>query len=184
MGDPRHAKKQYSKPRVPWQSDRLNEERGYMQRFGLRRKKEVYRAESKLKKYKEVAKRLVGKEDAQSLKEKEQLFSTLQKYGLLQEPTLTSVLSISLEQILERRLQSQLVHKDLAASVKQARQLIVHRHVTVGGKKVSSPGYLVTVEEESTVAFHPTSPYADEDHPERYMPKPVPTANDEKEEEE
>jgi len=171
MGDPKHSKKVYSKPRVPWQGDRLVSERALMQEFGLRRKKEVYRANSQLKKYKETAKRLVVAEGDQAEKEKEQLFSKLQRYGLLKEPSLTSVLSITVNQLLNRRLQTQLVKKKLAKTVNQARQLIVHRHVVIGDKKISSPSYLVSVDEEDRIAFHPSSPYYDEDHPERFKPE-------------
>lgn len=171
MGDPKHSKKIYSKPRVPWQGDRLVSERALMQEFGLRRKKEVYKANSQLKRYKQTAKRLVVAEGDQAEKEKQQLFSKLQSFGLLKEPSLTAVLSITVNQLLERRLQTQLVKKKLAKTVNQARQLIVHRHVVVGDQKIGSPSYLVTVDEEDKIAFHPSSPYYDEEHPERFKPE-------------
>jgi len=59
--------------------------------------------------------------------------------------------------------------KGLARTVKQARQFIVHQHVLVEGKKITSPSYLVSVKEESTIEFTTKSPLYDINHPERAM---------------
>jgi len=45
--------------------------------------------------------------------------------------------------LLERRLDSVLVSTGLAVSRAQARQLITHGHIQVGGRKVDVPNYLV-----------------------------------------
>ena len=171
MGDPRFSKKAYQKPKVPWQEDRIDEERILMEQFGLTRKQELYRTQAILKEYKETAKRLATDETDQAEKEKQQLFNSLNQYGLLRENTLTDVLSVDLRQLLGRRLQTLLVDQDLARSPSQARQFISHRHIKVDGERVTSPGYFVTVEEEPTIEFHENSPYADEDHPERPQPE-------------
>lgn len=47
--------------------------------------------------------------------------------------------------LLERRLDNVFYRLKMATSRKQARQLIVHGHVLVNGKKVSSPSYLVSI---------------------------------------
>jgi len=171
MGDPRHSKKTYQRPQVPWQESRIEDERVLMERYGLRRKQELYRAEAKLKNYKETAKRLATEDSEQAQKEQEQLFNSVNQYGLLREDTLTDVLSITIDQILGRRLQTLLVDKDLARSPEQARQFISHRHIVINDEIVSSPGYLVTVQEEPTIEFHENSPYSDEEHPERPQPE-------------
>ena len=49
---------------------------------------------------------------------------------------------------LERRLDSALTRAGFASSHAQARQFILHGHVTVNGRKVNIPSYLVTVGEE------------------------------------
>lgn len=170
MGDPRHSKKKYKKPKVPWQEERLDDERVYMERYGLRRKQELYRSQERLKEYKETAKRLATEENDQATKEKQQLFNAVNQYGLLQDDTLTDVLSITLDQLLGRRLQTLVVEKDLAHSPAQARQFISHDHIAIDGEKVTSPSYLVTIQEEPNIHFHDTSPYSDQEHPER--PKP------------
>lgn len=56
--------------------------------------------------------------------------------------------------LLERRLDNTLYRLKLATSRTQARQMIVHGHVLVNGKKVYSPSYLVAVDNE--IALDPT----------------------------
>lgn len=53
---------------------------------------------------------------------------------------------------LERRLDNTLYRLKLATTRAQARQVIVHGHVLVNGKKVNSPSYQVSVNEVITLA--------------------------------
>jgi small subunit ribosomal protein S4 len=53
--------------------------------------------------------------------------------------------------LLERRLDNVVYRLKMATSRKQARQLIVHGHIVVNGKKVSSPSYFVSVGEIITL---------------------------------
>ncbi len=57
--------------------------------------------------------------------------------------------------LLERRLDNVVYRLKLATTRKQARQLIVHGHMVVNGKKVSSPSYQVSVGD--TITLSPTS---------------------------
>jgi small subunit ribosomal protein S4 len=50
--------------------------------------------------------------------------------------------------MLERRLDNAVYRMGLAGSRSQARQLVLHGHVLVNGKKVNIPSYLVSVGEE------------------------------------
>lgn len=50
--------------------------------------------------------------------------------------------------LLERRLDTVLQRAGLASSRAQARQLVLHGHVRVNGRKVNIPSYLVNVSEE------------------------------------
>ena len=68
---------------------------------------------------------------------------------------------------MNRRLQTIVVKKRLASNVKQARQMITHKHIAVGEKKVSSPSYLVSLEEEGVITYASSSSFAREDHAER-----------------
>jgi len=54
--------------------------------------------------------------------------------------------------LLERRLDNVVYRLKLANSRKQARQIIVHGHVLVNGKKVYSPSYLVSIEDVVSLA--------------------------------
>jgi small subunit ribosomal protein S4 len=168
MGDPRKARKQYQTPAHPWNLSIIEEERVLVKEYGLGKKKEILIARSFLKKYKNIAKKLISNETAQSAKEKEQVMGKLQKLGLLTAGAdLDDVLSLSVTDLLNRRLQSVVFRKGLARSMKQARQFITHRHVKVGGKEITAPGYVVSLEEESGLTFKENSALSDEEHPER-----------------
>jgi small subunit ribosomal protein S4 len=54
----------------------------------------------------------------------------------------------NLLQLLERRLDNTIFRLGMATSRKEARQIIRHGHITVNGKKVNIPSYLVRVGEE------------------------------------
>jgi len=54
--------------------------------------------------------------------------------------------------LLERRLDNTVYRLKLAVSRTQARQIIVHGHLLVNGKKVYSPSYLVAVDDEISLA--------------------------------
>ncbi len=60
-----------------------------------------------------------------------------------QEATGDTLLSL-----LERRLDNVLYRLKLSVSRTQARQLIVHGHILVNGKKVSSPSYIIGMNDE------------------------------------
>ncbi|MEM3306048.1 MAG: 30S ribosomal protein S4, partial [Saccharolobus sp.] len=90
-----------------------------------------------------------------------QLVSKLFKLGLLKSQTATvdDILSLTEQDLLERRLQTIVYKKGLASTLYQARQLIVHGHIAIGGKRVTSPGYIVSVDEENLIDYYVTSPY-------------------------
>lgn len=59
--------------------------------------------------------------------------------------------------LLERRLDNVIFRLKLATSRPQARQIIVHGHILVNGKKVSSPSYLVAINDEIGLANQTSS---------------------------
>ena len=144
--------KKYEKPLRPWDRTRLEAEKKIKQNYGLRRKKEIWRAESILRNYRRQARNLAAKKD----KEKEKvLIDKLVKIGLL-NPTadLDDVLALTVEKLLERRLQTLTFKKGIARTAKQARQLIVHGHVAIDGRRVRWPGTIVPISEESKIKFY------------------------------
>jgi len=167
MGHPRRLRKQYETPPHPWMAARIEEEKELMKEFGLRRKREIWKAESILRRFRAQAKRLIAAVGEQEKKEGELLLRKLVRLGLLDENAkIEDVLDLNVRDILNRRLQSIVFKKGLALSMKQARQFIVHKHIMVGDKKVNVPSYLVEKDEEDKITFAPDSPFSKEDHPE------------------
>jgi small subunit ribosomal protein S4 len=143
-------RKKYKKPRKPWDKALLEEERKIMVEFGLRRKKELWRAREELRKYRRLARDLNARRD----KEKEKvLIQKLYRLGLLPSAsaTLDDVLSLTVKDLLNRRLQTIVYKKGLANTIKQARQFIVHGHVRINGRKIVYPSYLVSRDEEDKI---------------------------------
>lgn len=143
------SRKKYERPLRPWDKQRIEKEKELLKQFGLRRKREIWRAEGILRKYRRLARELIAKPD----KAKEKiLIDKLVKLGILNEnATLDDVLSLSIENILERRLQSVVYKKGLASTIKQARQFITHGKVRIGKRKIVYPSYLVPKEEEDKI---------------------------------
>ena len=170
MGDPRKIRKKYETPSHPWHKDKIEEEKKLIKEYGLKNKTEIWRMETLLKKFKDQVKALASRIDEQSKLEEKQLFKHLLALGLIKEDApLDTVLSLKLNDVLERRFQTLLVRKELARSMKQARQFITHGHVIVDKKKVTFPSYIVNLKEEALIEFVPTSPLGKEDHPERMI---------------
>ncbi|RLE48025.1 30S ribosomal protein S4 [Candidatus Woesearchaeota archaeon] len=172
MGDPRRIRRKYIGPSHPWQKSRLDEERALMRDYALKNKKELWRMSSILKKFTNQAKKLIASLTEQGEREKEQLISKLFRLGLLSsDAKVEDVLSLSVKDILERRLQTLVFRKAMAKTMKQARQFIVHEHIRVNNKKVTSPSSLVTQRDEATIEFCDRSKLANIDHPERTTTK-------------
>ena len=171
MGDPKKLRKKYIPPRHPWDKSSIESERKIITQYGLVKKEEIHRVNSFLKKYKDIAKRLIATRMLpQSQKEKAQVLSKLQQLGMLPAGAeLDQILGLELKDALDRRLQSIVFRKGLARSVEQARQFIVHRHVTVSGQEISSPSYLVSLQQEGTIGFKQNSSLSDAEHPERVL---------------
>ncbi len=152
MGDPKRQRKKFSKPTHPWQRERILAEKEILNKYGLRRKYEIRKMDSVLKKFLNRAKIIIGERTAQSEMEKGQLMSRLYKLGLLEKNSrLEDVLNLTLKDILERRLQTLVCRKQLAKTMLQARQFITHEHICVDNKKITTPSYLVSIDEESKI---------------------------------
>ena len=172
MGDPRKFTNKFAKPGHPWQRARMAEEKPIQKEYGLKTKNELWKATSALKSFANQAKRLTALRTSQAETEKKQLLERLARLGLLKTgATLDDVLSLTVKNLLERRLQTLVLRKGLARTPVQSRQLIVHGHVLIKDKRVSAPSYLVPVAEESFVSFAPKSSFANPEHPERTIKK-------------
>jgi small subunit ribosomal protein S4 len=166
MGDPKKQRKKFDTPRFPWQTDMLDAELKLLGQYGLRNKREIWRHKTLLSKYRGIGRSLLGMSAEERSKQEKQLLDRLHRIGILaEEAELDDVLDMSLGDILERRLQTLVFQRGLAQSIQQARQLIAHGHISIGGRKVSSPSYLVLKEEEEKLSYSPKSPLTDPDHP-------------------
>lgn len=160
MGDPKKSKRTWSGPRHPWRKERLLEESRLIGLYGLRNKKELWKAMSIVRYFRHRARRLLAAPPDIREKEEKVLLEKLTKIGLLKEGSkLDDILNIRVEDLLERRLQTIVYRKGLARSIQEARQLITHGHITIGGRKIRSPGYIVSIEEEKLIGYYYKSPY-------------------------
>jgi small subunit ribosomal protein S4 len=171
MGEPKFSRRKYERPMNPWEAARIKAENEIIKKYGLKNKKELWRTESMLRGFREQSKDLQARlryRDAQAQKETAQILSKLKNLSILPEAaTLDDVLALNIDMILGRRLQTLVYLKGFAVTPSQARQLIVHGHACVNGRKVTVPGYLVKLSDEPTIGYNPKSPIANDMHPAR-----------------
>ena len=81
------------------------------------------------------------------------------RLGLLKESErkLDYVLGLTINQFMERRLQTLVQKKKIANSVHHARVLIRQRHIAVGKQMVNIPSYMVRVSSEQHIQHSATS---------------------------
>jgi small subunit ribosomal protein S4 len=148
----RKIKRQYKKPKMPWNKERMDKEDLLIKNYGLRKKQEIWKLESILRSYRRRARNLAAKKDKV---EEKILLDKLYKMGLLNKTaTLDNVLSLKIEDIISRRLQTIILKKTIANTVKQARQLITHGHIAVDGRRITHPGFMVIRDMENKIEFY------------------------------
>ena len=152
MGDPKKPRKKYERPRKPWDRRVLEESARLAGLYGLRNKRELWRAAYIARKYRRIARKLLELPKEQRAEAERVIIGKLQRMGVLGEgAVLDDVLDLSTENILERRLQTLVWRKGFAKTPYMARQLIVHGKVRVAGRRIRQPGYMVPVEEEDLI---------------------------------
>ena len=169
MGDPKFPSKHYNTPSHPWQKIRIEQESNLVNQYGLKNKKEIWRADTKVREMRRQARKLTANSsETQAQKEKVLLLAKLNRLGMLeQDSALEDVLRMSPENILDRRLQTQVYLQGLSSTVKQARQLIVHGHISVNGAVTRVPGMTVTRLQEKSLTYSPSSALNSDLHPVR-----------------
>ncbi len=171
MGDPKFSRKKYDTPSHPWEGERIANENELLRKYGLKNKQELWRTETQLRVFRQRARELQAKVrygDVQAEKERDELMARLDNLGVISnEASLDDILTLNVEMLLGRRLQTLAYMKGLSNSAKQARQFIVHGHVSIDGKKITIPGYMVKRSEEEVIDYLGHSPLADDMHPAR-----------------
>jgi len=152
LGDPRKARKTYSRPRSPWRADQLAQELYLLGTFGLRNKRELWKAQTHLSSVRKQARTLLAATQQVRVREEKKLLTSLNRQGLVAEgAALDDILNLTVEDVLGRRLQTLVFKRGMAISPLHARQLVVHGHVVVGERSITIPGYLVKRDEEGSI---------------------------------
>ncbi len=137
----------------------MAEELEFLGKYGLRNKREFWKMRTMLGNWRRIARqsRTLSKERAAEVQET--LSKKLIRLGVVgPEARFEDVLSLTVEDLLKRRLQTMVFEKGFAKTIYQARQFIVHGHIQVLGKKIDAPSYIVKIEEEDFIGYAPSSP--------------------------
>ncbi|MBN2102216.1 MAG: 30S ribosomal protein S4 [Candidatus Aenigmarchaeota archaeon] len=146
----RKMRRNYKRPKSPWNSSVIDEERRLLKEFGLKSKKELWKARATLRDYRARAREITATKNETDRKI---LLDKLANLNILTNSQgIDDVLALSVEDILNRRLQTILFRKNLANTMKQARQLIVHGHVLINDRKMVFPSYFVPASEEGIIS--------------------------------
>lgn len=151
MGHPKRLSKKYEPPKRPF--EKLEEERQIMKEFGLKKKEEIWRAETELRRIRRMARELQALKGGKEEKEipgASQLIRKINNMGIPVK-SLDDVLGLKLHDILSRRLQTIAFKKGIGNTIKHTRQLIVHGHVLIGGRKAKFPSMIVSAEDEDKI---------------------------------
>merc|ERR1712131_114294 len=155
--------KTFVTPSRCYEKARLDQELKLVGEFGLRNKREVWRVKLAVAKVRKVARTLLTLEekDPKRLFEGNALLRRLVRIGVLPEDQmkLDYVLGLKIENLLERRLQTQVFKLGLAKSIHHARVLIKQRHIRVRKQVVNVPSYVVRLDSQKHIDFSLKSPY-------------------------
>ncbi len=158
MGDPKKPRKKYSTPKHPWRSDQLSQELYIIGTYGLRNKRELWKVHTELSRIRKQARMLLAAPQEIRVKKEKELLSSLINMGVVNSnSSLDDVLGLTVENLLERRLQTIVWRKGIAISPYQARQLITHGHIMIDDKIVTRPGYIVRRDEYDKVRLSENS---------------------------
>jgi len=154
MGDPPKLRNKYARPKMLWEVERLKTEKTLKKEYGLKNMRELWIALAKLKKFRREARRLLSVTEQERVLDSSKILTKLEKIGILKKgAALDDVLSLSVRDVLERRLQTIVLRKGLAKTMQQSRQLITHGFIAIDSRKVSAPGYTVNSDEESILTY-------------------------------
>jgi small subunit ribosomal protein S4 len=180
MGDPRRLRNKFDRPKKLWDVDRVTHDKSLRIEYGLKNTSELWRAAAELKKYRREARRLQAMPEEDRKADSEKILKKLKRMGVLKDSTdVADILALDVKVILERRLQTIVMRKGMARTMKQSRQLITHGYVTMNGRRVTRPGVMVNIEDESAIIYTKpidisVRPEGDEEAPKEVKAPPAP----------
>ncbi|MCL4389430.1 30S ribosomal protein S4 [Candidatus Marsarchaeota archaeon] len=154
MGAPKRNRAKHNRPKEVWSTERITSDNQLLEEYGLKNMKELWIAQTRTERIRRNA-RLFLSGASSTNKEEVSMIARLSKYGITkQDATLDNLLDLNERALLERRLQSVVFRKGLARTMKQARQFITHGFISVNGKRVNRPGYLVSLSDEKFIGYY------------------------------
>ena len=158
MGDPKYPRRAWRKPKRPLNYDLKMEELEVLGTFGLRTKRELWKAHTELSRVRHQARSLLALRAEDRSRKEPILMKSLARIGLVSsDATLDDVLNLNVKDLLSRRLQTIVTKKFDFKTPYQARQAVVHGHMMIGHRRIDIPSYVVTVDEEKEIRFAPES---------------------------
>ena len=174
MGDPRKRRKKYATPMHPWQGQRIIDENKLTKEYGLKNKIEIWGADSMVRNFRHQAKGLIGASGSTAETKTKGLIGKLTRLGILAKgAAIDDVLALTTRNILDRRLQSLVYKKGIAHTPKDARQMIVHGHITLKGEKHTAPGTLILEADEGKIVYIGSKARLEAPRPKRKRRAPV-----------
>ena len=160
MGDPKTSRRVWKKPKRPLNYNLMMDELKTLGTFGLKTKRELWKARTNLSKLRHQARSLLALRQ-EIRKEKEPvLINSLSKIGLVDKnSTLDDILNLQVTDLLSRRLQTIVQKKLYFKTPYHARQAIVHGHIMIGDRIVTIPSYVVKIDEEPKIHLIPESSF-------------------------
>jgi small subunit ribosomal protein S4 len=140
--------KKYSKPRKMYDKARIEEENDLVKTYGLKNKREIWKADAAIATLRNRAKALIGKD----LEKQEKFIEKLKGMGF-KAGSIADVLALNKEDYLKRRLQSVVFMRHIAKTPKQARQFVTHKKVVINKRVVNIPSYIVRTDEEESISL-------------------------------
>ena len=136
-----------------WDATRIEAEHKLRDNYGLKNLHELWRVTSEIRRIRRIVRNVLSGRVADDVGRN--LIGRLSRYGVIKEDAvLDDILGITPEMILERRLQSLVYRRGFSRTIKQSRQLITHGFISINGRRVHSPGYLVRKSDESVIGYY------------------------------
>ncbi len=160
MGDPKLPRRAWRKPKRPLNYDLKMEELKTLGTFGLKTKRELWKAHTELSRVRNQARSLLALGQEVRQEKEPVLIRSLSRIGLAsKDSTLDDILNLQVTDLLSRRLQTIVMRKLGFKTPYQARQAVVHGHIMIGQRVVTVPSYTVDVTEEEGIKLLPGSTF-------------------------